>query len=150
MANTFSCLRYHIIFSTKARQNLLPPDSLARVWEYIGGVIRKNEAIPVAIGGTQNHVHLLVGTPQTISLPDLVCKIKSASTGWIKENFEDCSDFAWQDGYAVFSVSVSNQEEVSVYISNQIEHHRTKSFEEEFRAFLVRHGVKFDEKYLWG
>jgi REP element-mobilizing transposase RayT len=122
MANTFTSLHYHVIFSTKHREPWISPDLEERVWKFLGGIARENGMKALLIGGMPDHVHL--------ALPQM-------------------RGFAWQDGYGAFSVSKSNLPEVTAYIQNQREHHRIKTFQEEFLAFLVRHGVEYDERYLW-
>ena len=119
-----------------------------RVHQYLGGLIRAADGIPEAIGGTADHVHLLVGLRATHVLAEFVQDIKQTSSRWIHDSI-GIKNFAWQPGYAAFTVSVSNCPAVKEYIAGQMEHHRTKSFQEEYVAFLQRHGVEYDERYLW-
>jgi len=116
--------------------------------EYLGGLVRAVEGFPEAIGGTNDHVHLLAGLRATIALASFVQDIKQTSSRWIHETI-GVKNFAWQQGYGAFTVSVSNRDAVKEYIANQAEHHRTKSFQEEYVTFLQKHGIKYDEKYLW-
>jgi len=149
MANTFTSLHYHLIFSTKNREPWIRPDSESRVWSYLGGIARDNDMKTLLIGGIENHVHLLLGLPPTMTVSKAVQLIKGASLGWIKETFSGTAGFAWQDGYAAFTVSKSLVPEVEGYIRNQREHHRLKTFEQKYRAVLNKHEIQYDERYLF-
>jgi putative transposase len=144
MANTFTSLHYHIIFSTKHREPWIREDAEARLWAYLAGIPQNNDCKPLLIGGTADHVHLLLGVPPTLALSEVLKRIKGGSSGWVKENIP-----GWQGGYGAFTVSKSQMGEVEDYIRNQREHHRVHSFQEEYRAFLDRHEIPYDEKYLW-
>ena len=148
MANTFTCLQYHVVFSTSKREPWIRADIEARLWAYPGGIARQNKLEPLLIGGF-DHVHILVGIPPTLSLSEAIKRVKGGSSGWIKANLDGCRTFAWQDGYGAFTVSKSQVLDVKKYIRNQREHHRTKTFQEEYRTMLKRHEIKYDEKYLW-
>ena len=150
MANTFTCLHYHVVFSTKDREPWLGSDIQEQVWAYLGGIARANQLKPLFIGGVEDHVHLLLGIPPTMALCEALKRIKGGSSGWIKENFSGCRGFGWQDGYGAFTVSKSQEDEVREYIGTQRDHHRKRSFQEEYRALLDRHGIQYDERYLWG
>ena len=149
MANTFTCLRYHIVFSTKNREPWLQPDIQERAWSYLGGIARQNNLKPLLIGGMEDHVHLLLAMPGTITVSEALRQLKGGSSGWIKQNLDGCRGFGWQDGYGAFPLSKSHEQEVERYIKNQREHHRLKTFQEEYRALLDRHGINYDERYLW-
>ena len=149
MANTFTCLLYHIVFSTKHREPWLRVDSQDRVWAYLGGIANRNKLTPLLFGGMEDHVHILLGIPATISVSRAVKQLKGGSSHWIKENIFGCRSFSWQDGYAAFSVSKSQAKAVEHYIRNQKEHHRVKTFQEEYRELLARHGIECDERYMW-
>ena len=149
MANTFTSLHYHVVFSTKNREPWLRPEIEQRVWAYLGGIARENEMKALIIGGFENHVHLLLGLPPAMAMSKTVQLIKGGSSIWIKDLQAGLSGFGWQDGYAAFTVSKSLVPEVETYIRNQREHHRTKSFEEEYRAFLEKHEIAFTERYLF-
>ena len=149
MANTYTSLHYHIIFSTKNREPWIRPDVEQRVWSYLGGIVRENDGKPVMSGGIDNHVHLLVGLPPSLAVSKSLQLIKGGSSTWIKEALPGFGGFGWQDGYAAFTVSKSHVPEVVSYISSQREHHRVKGFEEEYRAFLQRHDITFDERYVF-
>ena len=116
--------------------------------EYLGGLIRAAGGVPEAVGGTGDHVHLLVGLRATHALATIVQDVKQTSSRWIHETI-GLKNFAWQQGYGAFTVSVSNCGVVKEYIAGQPEHHRKKTFQEEYVALLQKHGVAYDEKYLW-
>ncbi len=149
MANTFTSLHYHVVFSTKHREPWLRPEVQERVWAYLGGIANQNQIKPLLIGGMEDHVHMLLGIPPTLCVSETLKLIKGGSSGWLKENIPGCGGFCWQDGYGAFSVSKSLMGGVEDYIRNQREHHRLKRFQEEYRALLVRHGISYDERYLW-
>ncbi len=150
MANTFTSLHYHVIFSTKNREPRIHQDNEQRVWSYLGGIARENDMKALLVGGIENHVHLLIGIPASLSVSQALQLVKGGSSGWMKETFPALSGFAWQDGYAAFTVSKSQIPEIEQYIRNQREHHRLKSFEEEYRAFLNKHEIDYNEEYLFG
>jgi REP element-mobilizing transposase RayT len=150
MANTYSSLHYHIVFSTKNRERWIQPEFETRIWAFLGGIAKKNNLLPIQIGGVEDHVHCLLGAT-TLHAPAAITKqLKGGSSVWISQNFPALKAFAWQDGYGAFTVSRSALDEVAQYIRNQREHHTTMSFQEEYRAMLQRHGVAFDERYVWG
>ena len=149
MANTFTCLQYHIVFSTKHREPWLQRDFQDRVWAYLGGIAREHKLISLLIGGMDDHVHMLLAAPPTSSLSEAVKQIKGGSSGWIKRNIPNCRGFGWQDGYGAFSVSKSQEDVVREYIRDQRQHHRVKTFQEEYRDLLNRHGIQYDERYVW-
>jgi REP element-mobilizing transposase RayT len=148
MPATHLSLHYHIVFSAKDRYPFTGNDWRGRLHEYIGGLVRAAEGIPQAVGGTADHVHLLVGLPAKCSLSSFIQDIKQTSSRWIHETI-NVRNFAWQQGYGAFTVSFSNRGPVKEYIANQPEHHRVKSFQEEYLAMLKKHEVEFDERYLW-
>jgi REP element-mobilizing transposase RayT len=148
MPSTHVCLYVHVIFSTKDRRALIASAWRERLHAYIGGTIRSLNGIAAAVGGTSDHVHLLIGRRATHRLADVVREVKSASSRWVHECI-GVSFFAWQDGYGALSVSVSSLQEVKRYIANQEEHHQTRRFQEEYVALLRAHGVEYDEEYLW-
>jgi REP element-mobilizing transposase RayT len=148
MASTFLSLHFHIVFSTKERRPFIREPWRANLHEYLGGTVRGLGGIPEITGGVEDHVHLLVGLKATHCLADFMRDLKRASSNWIVENHE--KEFSWQDGYAAFTVSVSNCEAVREYIQNQPEHHRKISFQDELVRLLEKHGVKYDAKFLLG
>ena len=147
MGNTFSCLNVHGVFSTKER--VPTPEVRERLWPYLGGIAKQNGVHPKCIGGVADHVHLLLSMPTTMAIAKAIQLIKSGSSAWIHQTFRELRNFGWQQGYGAFSVSVSQLPEAISYIDHQVEHHRTRTFQEEYLAFLKAHDVKFDEKYLW-
>jgi REP element-mobilizing transposase RayT len=150
MANTYASLHYHIIFSTKNRERWITPDVEPRLWAYLSGIARDNKIQTLKIGGTADHVHLVLGLPPTLALSKAVQLLKGGSSKWIHETFPVLRQFGWQDGYGAFTVSKSHLAEVIHYVETQREHHRRRTFQEEFRAFLDRHDVEYDERYIWG
>lgn len=150
MANTFSSLCYHIIFSTKNRIPYLNPEIEKRVWTYMGGIARKHNLRALQIGGFDDHIHALVIAPPKYSPSEIVQYLKGDSSKWIHEKFPTLANFTWQDGYGAFTVSKSNIASVIEYIKNQREHHRVKSFQEEYTEFLRKHEIDYDERYVWG
>jgi putative transposase len=136
----------HYIFSTKERRNTIPAELQEPLWAYLVGIANHLKIKSLAIGGTENHVHLLLGLPQTMTVAEAVQKLKANSSRWLREQGVD---FQWQEGYGAFSVSPSLIEAVQHYIRNQKEHHHKRSFEEEFRAILDKNGVAYDEEKLF-
>jgi putative transposase len=149
MPQSFACLHYHLIFSTKDRDPLLVGDFPDRLYAYIGGVLREEKGSLVAAGGMPDHVHLLVSLGRASSVANILQRIKGGSSHWIHETIPNLGGFAWQAGYAAFAVSYSQVESVKHYIATQAEHHRTVTFKEEFLAFLRKHDLAFDEQYIW-
>jgi REP element-mobilizing transposase RayT len=149
MANTFTSLHYHLIFSTKRREPWILRESEERLWVYLAGIARNIGLKPLLIGGVEDHVHILLGCPPTASISEVMQRIKGGSSGWVKDNLVGCAGFSWQDGYGAFSVSKSQLGDVEDYVRNQRQHHMLKTFQEEYRAFLDKHGISYDEKYLW-
>jgi REP element-mobilizing transposase RayT len=150
MANTYSSLHYHLVFSAKNRVAHLAPGIEQRVWAYIGGVARKHKMTALQVGGFDDHVHALVMAPPTLSPSQIAQCLKGDSSKWIHETLPELRNFAWQEGYAAFSVSKSNLESVVGYILKQREHHQQRTFQEEYLEFLQAHGIEYDELYVWG
>jgi putative transposase len=149
MAHTYASLLTHFIFSTKDRTPALVPKIAPGVHAYMGGIVKSFGAIPLLINGVSDHVHMLVSLPPTVAVAEAMRLVKTNSSKWIHEQWREHAAFAWQNGYGAFSVSRSNQDAVLAYIAGQEEHHRTVTFQEEFVAFLKRHGITFDERYVW-
>ncbi|MBT6685567.1 MAG: IS200/IS605 family transposase [Bacteroidetes bacterium] len=139
----------HITFSTKNRFPFIIGDIEPEIHNYIGGICKKLECNPIIVGGHFDHVHLLCLLSQKIALMNLIQKIKSNSSSWIKTKSQDLFNFYWQDGYGAFSVNPSEIEIVKNYIEKQHEHHKTKTFKEEYLSFLKKYEVEYDEKYIW-
>jgi putative transposase len=148
MPQSFSSLHCHIVFSTKCRLPQIKPDFQPRLFEYIGGILRNHSSPLIAAGGMSDHVHLLVSLSRSISVADAVRVVKSNSSGWLHDELRD-RDFQWQAGYGAFAVSYSNIDPVTTYLANQAEHHRKLSYQDEFREFLRRHNIEWDERYVW-
>jgi putative transposase len=149
VANTFSQVYLHIVFSTKNRAPLIRPEIENDIWTGIGGCARKHKMVPVQIGGMEEHAHALVSTPTTISPSQAAKYLKGDSSLWIHREFAELRHFGWQDGYGVFSVSRSAVPNVIKYIQDQRLHHRDQSFEEEYVTLLKLHAVDYDERYLF-
>lgn len=149
MPHTFSQLLIHVVFATKDRAPLIDASMESRLHEYIGGIIRNENGVLCAAGGMPDHLHLLIRWRTDRSIADLMRNVKASSSGWIHATFPALAKFAWQEGYGAFSVSKSAEADVKAYISHQEEHHRTRSFQEEFIAFLKAHEIPFDERYLF-
>ena len=142
-----SCL-VHCVWSTKNRQPLLTPDVRDRLWPYLGGIAKQNQMKTLAVGGASDHVHVLLSLPATLSVAKAMQILKGNSSKWLRETFPKMHSFAWQEGYAAFSVGVSGVDATVAYIRNQAEHHRTRSFREEYAVVLKKHGFAYDESML--
>ena len=147
MSHTFARIHIHLIFSTKERQKLIPKEMQPKLWSYMAGICHNKGIEPIAINGTDNHVHVLFHLPPTMALAKAVNLIKANSSRWMGEHSRR---FAWQDGYGAFSVSESNTGAVIKYIRDQEKHHRKRTYEQEYVAFLKKHRFKFDPKYIFG
>ena len=150
MANTYTALHYHVVFSTKNRESWLAAAKENRIWEYFGGIARSNGMKALKVGGYDDHIHILLALPATISVSKAVQLLKGASSRWMHESDTDMLAFAWQDGYGAFTLGLSQIADTIRYIEGQREHYRTKSFQEEYVNFLEKHEVEFDERYVWG
>ncbi|MBX7221418.1 MAG: IS200/IS605 family transposase [Blastocatellia bacterium] len=150
MANTYTALYYHLVFSTKNRAPFLKPGIDERVWAFIGAIAQTRHMTPIQIGGIEDHIHALVAAHPTLAPSQIAQYLKGDSSKWIHETFPDLCLFKWQDGYGAFTVSKSNLTNVIRYIQNQREHHQEVTFQAEYLKFLRKHGIEFDERYLWG
>ncbi len=148
MPSTHVSLHIHVIFCTKNCHPYLEAEWRSRLHAYLAGAIRNVEAVPVAIGGTADHVHLLLGLKATHRIADVLREIKRGSSNWLNDALDICG-FSWQNGYGAFSVSPSALDLVARYIAQQELHHRRRSFQEEYLEFLNKSGVVFDERYIW-
>jgi putative transposase len=149
MPQSFAAVHLHIVFSTKHRESHITPELSPRLHEYLGGTVRGTGSILLTSGGMPDHVHLLIGLGREVTIADLVRTAKAGSSRWVHETFPDHPGFAWQAGYGAFAVSHDRLPAVRGYIANQAEHHRVKSFQEEYREFLRVHGIEWDERYVW-
>jgi len=143
MANTYTSLHYHFTFSTQNREPWIKPEIETRVWEFIGGIARKHKMKAIQVGGIDELA------PPTLAPSQIAQYLKGPSSKWIHEEFVNLELFEWQDGYGAFTVSKSQVSDLIKYIKNQREHHRKKTFQEEYLELLKKHGVDYDERYLW-
>ena len=150
MTSTLTTVNIHYVFSTKNRGKLINEEIRERLWAFIGGIAKQNKMVAQSVGGREDHVHLLITLPATMSTSKAVQLIKAGSSKWIHEEFPYLKDFAWQTGYGAFSVSVSKIPIIRHYIANQEEHHRQKTFQEEYLDFLKGSGIEYDERYIFG
>jgi REP element-mobilizing transposase RayT len=149
VGQTLTGLHYHLVFSTKNRLPQITRDLRERLYDYMGGIIKGERGLLFNAGGAEDHIHLLVSLPAQPSVADFLRLIKTDSSKWVDETFEQHRTFAWQTGYGAFSVSRSNDEDVRRYIATQGEHHRRMTFQDEFLEFLRRHEIPFDERFIW-
>ena len=149
MSQSLSKLFVHVVFHTKYNKPLIRLQEEKELYAYLGAILKDNQSIPIAINGVDNHVHVLFVMSKNITLAKIVEEMKRHSSRWIKTKDEHYANFAWQGGYGGFSVSPSVVERTKKYIENQKEHHRKKSFKEEYLLFLQEYGVEYDERYLW-
>jgi putative transposase len=150
MPQSLSQILLHIVFSTKERRPFLRDDAIrAELHRYLGGIVQVNKCHPHIVNGVEDHVHLLCALYRDIPVSTLVRELKRSSSLWIKEKGPDYRNFAWQSGYGAFSIGYSQLADVQHYIAKQGEHHRKVSFQEEFRKFLDRYAVKYQEVYVW-
>jgi REP-associated tyrosine transposase len=146
--HSFTSSLHHCVFATKGREPWLTPDVRERLWPYLGGIARENDMKTLAIGGVADHVHILLSLSAAMSVSKAMQLLKGNSSKWIHEMFPRLRTFAWQEGYGAFSIGVSGIEETRSYISNQEEHHRTRTYREEVITFLERHRLPFDDTML--
>jgi len=149
MPQSLSKVYVHITFSTKNRQNLIDDAIKDSLYEYIGGVCKGLECNPVNVGGHKNHIHVLCILSRKVAQMKLLEEIKKRSSKWIKTKGESYSNFYWQDGYGIFSINPTEIDKVIDYIQKQDKHHKHNSFQDEFRAFLKKYKVEYDERYVW-
>ena len=149
MPQSLSKVYTHITFSTKNREMLIDADLEERLFEYLGGICKGLDCNPVQIGGYRNHIHILCTLSRTITQAMLLEKLKKESSKWIKTVGKKYINFYWQNGYGIFSVNPTEIGIVTNYILNQKEHHKTKTFQEELRAFLNKYEIEYDERYVW-
>jgi len=142
MSHTYTCNLVHCVFSTKDRANLIAEPK--RLWQYIGGIARQKQLLLLAVGGTANHLHVLISLPPTLALAKAIQDIKGNTSKWLGARF------AWQEGYSAFSVSQSQRQRVIDYIDGQAEHHKKWSFEQEFLSLLKKSGIPYDERFVFG
>ncbi|EKD28796.1 MAG: transposase [uncultured bacterium] len=139
----------HIVFSTKNRDPLIHPSYEEELHSYLGGICKNLECHPIKIGGYIDHIHMLCMLSKKIALMKLLEEVKSHSSKWMKSKDESLKNFYWQDGYGAFSVNPTEVDTVNTYISNQHEHHSKKTFQDEYRLFLKKYQVEYNELYVW-
>ena len=149
MPQSLSYLLIHIVFSTKDRAPVLGDEIRPDLFAYLAAAARKMDCETFRVGGVVDHVHLAVRVPRTLTLAKLIEGLKSSSSKWLKTQSSQLETFAWQRGYGAFSVSPTNLNALLHYVDNQEEHHRTRSFQDEYRAFLAKYEIQYDERYVW-
>lgn len=149
MSQSLSNILLHIVFSTKNREPLILDEIESRLHQYLQEICKDSGCPAIVSNGMADHIHILVSLSRTISASELVSKLKSNSSRWIKTIDKRYESFSWQTGYGIFSLGESNRQSAIQYILNQKDHHKTVSFKEEFKVLLEKYRVSFDEKYLW-
>lgn len=149
MPQSLARIHVHLIFSTKHRERLIPRHLGHDLHAYMGGILRDLDCQPVEINTEPDHAHVLFLLSRVEKLSDVVRQIKTGSGAWLREHDQTLKGFHWQNGYGAFAVSQSNVEDVRRYIRDQQAHHRVTTFQEEYRRFLERHQIEYDERYVW-
>jgi REP element-mobilizing transposase RayT len=149
MSHTYCCSLFHCVFSTKERRKTIAPEIQPRLWAYMGGTARERKMKALAVGGMDDHVHILLSLPSSSSVADAMRDIKSASSRWMRETCA-IKSFEWQEGYGAFSIGWAQISATVADIARQQEHHRKRDFQAEFLAFLKRHRIEYDPRYVWG
>jgi putative transposase len=149
MSNTFTNLIYHIVYSTKYRRATISSELQSDLYAYIGGILLNRDGIPLEIGGTADHIHILAKLSPKYAIMNVLRDLKADSSKWINERQKSQQRFEWQAGYGAFSVSSSQVDKVRSYIRDQEEHHRKQSFKDEFLSFLRKHQIEYDLKYVF-
>ncbi|MBL8816203.1 MAG: IS200/IS605 family transposase [Planctomyces sp.] len=149
MPQSLARLHVHLVFSTKNRQPFIVDTIRDSLHAYMATVLQNLKCVPNLINSVEDHAHILFDLARTVSVSQAVEDVKKTSSKWIKTQGNEFAAFSWQSGYGAFAVSESEVESVKTYIANQREHHRTKTFQEEYRQFLERHHISYDERYVW-
>ena len=149
MPQSLARLCVHLVFSTKHREPYLHDRVRPDLHAYMATVLKNLGCPALIINSVEDHVHILLDLGRTVSVSAAVEDVKKSSSKWIKTQGDEFNAFAWQAGYGAFAVSESNVAAVRRYIENQAEHHRKTNFQDEYRAFLVKHNIAFDERYVW-
>lgn len=149
MPQSLAQILVHLVFSTKNREALLADDIRDELHAYIGGIVEKQKGTLLKTGSVSDHIHLLIAHPRTCAPSELVQQIKTGSSKWLKTKSAHYSQFHWQGGYGIFSISPSHRPVLEDYIGNQAEHHREVTFQEEYRHLLQKYGIEYDEGYVW-
>ena len=150
MSQSLSKILVHAVFSTKDRRPFLRKDALREeLYNYLGGVLKHHDCQPIIIGGVEDHVHVLSSLSRTWDAAEMIKEMKRSSSLWVKKKDKTLAEFAWQGGYGIFSIGFSQIGSVKRYIAGQEQHHRKVSFQDEFRLFLKRYEIEYDERYVW-
>jgi REP element-mobilizing transposase RayT len=149
MPQSLSFTLIHLVFSTKDRSPLLDPETRPKLHAYLATIARDADCECYRVGGMADHVHLAIRLSRTLTIANLVENLKTSSSKWLKTESPALASFSWQRGYGCFSVGPTDLDSLCVYIDNQPEHHRARTFQDEFRMFLKKYGIKFDEAYVW-
>ena len=149
MPQSLSFLLIHLVFSTKDRAPVLDPTIRPALHAYLSTVARNADCECYRVGGVADHVHLAIRLARTVTTAQLIEDLKTSSSKWLKTQAPALVGFAWQRGYGAFSVGPSDLQALLHYIDNQEEHHQTRTFQEEYRPFLTKYGIEFDERYVW-
>jgi len=149
MPQSLSRILTHLVFSTKNRAPCLTPEIQCELHPYLAGVLDHIECPALRVGGVEDHVHLFFVLSRTLSIAEVVEKVKTSSSKWIKGKGDLFQDFHWQSGYGAFSVSQSDADAVIAYVQDQARHHQKMSFQEEYRKLLEKYHVSYDERYVW-
>ena len=149
MAHTYCSALFHCVFSTKERRKAIAPELQERLWAYMGGIARENEMKALAVGGTDDHAHILLSLPSSVTIAEAMRKIKGGSSRWLHESC-GLTGFEWQQGYGAFSIGWSQVDATVAFIAGQQEHHRKRDFQAEFLAILKQHRMEYDARYVWG
>ena len=147
--SSFIRVYIHYVFSTKDREPYIVPELEERLWEYMGGIARKNNMVALIINGTEDHAHVLLSLPSTITIAKAIQVVKGGSSHWVHQTFHEFQDFEWQKGYGAFSVSHFDLHKTIAYIKNQKKHHAKQGFKEEYLELLDEHNFDYDVRYLW-
>jgi putative transposase len=149
MSHSYVSQLMHCVFSTKERRPFITPDLQERLFPYMGGIARKNRMTLIAAGGVEDHMHLLLSLPKTLDIAHAIQLVKGGSSKWIHDEFPERSSFQWQEGYGAFSIGVGEVERTVRYIVGQAEHHKKRDFKTEFVAFLDKHRIEYDPRYIF-
>ena len=150
MSHSYVSSLFHCVFSTKERQKLITPELSQKLWRYMGGIARANKMKALAIGGVEDHVHLLLSIPSKLDIAKAIQLIKGGSSKWVHDTFAAYRHFAWQEGYGAFSIGISQIKPTTVYIQSQPKHHKRRTYEQEYTAILEKHGIEYDPRYVFG
>jgi len=149
MSHTYCSSLFHCVFSTKERRKSIAPEIQPQLWAYMGGIAREHGLKALAVGGTKDHVHILLSLPSSFPVAKAMREIKSASSRWMHQTCA-IESFEWQEGYGAFSIGTAQWSATLAYITRQEDHHRRRDFQSEFIAFLKKHNIEYDSRYVWG